>query len=191
MSADSSKGDISKTSPRFKARITGVVYLLYFLTAILAQLLAGRGQTNYGLAANLVSAAFYLALTILFYYLFRPVSTFVSLLAAIVGLTGCVTTVLNLFNLAAQVSPLLFFGPYCLLLGYLIVRSTFLPRILGALMVLAGLGWLTFLVLPAGSHMTAYIEGLGIVAEALLMLWLLTLGINSERWSEQAAKVGE
>jgi hypothetical protein len=191
MSADSSKGGTSKPSPRFKARITGVVYLLYFLTAILAQLLAGRGQTNYGLAANLVSAAFYLALTILFYYLFRPVSTFVSLLAAIVGLTGCVTTVLNLFNLAAQVSPLLFFGPYCLLLGYLIVRSTFLPRILGALMVLAGLGWLTFLVLPAGSHMTAYIEGLGIVAEALLMLWLLTLGINSERWSEQAAKVGE
>jgi hypothetical protein len=58
-------------------------------------------------------------------------------------------------------------------------------------MVLAGLGWLTFLILPAGSHMTAYIEGLGIVAEALLMLWLLTLGVNPERWSEQAAKVRE
>jgi Domain of unknown function (DUF4386) len=191
MSADSSKGGIPTASPRFKARVAGAVYLLYFLTAILAQLLAGRGQTTYALAANLVSVAFYLTLTILFYYLFKPVSTIVSLLAAIVGLAGCLITVLNLFNLAAQVSPLIFFGPYCLLLGYLILRSTFLPRILGALMALAGLGWLTFLILPAGSHMTRYIEGLGIVAEALLMLWLLTLGVNPERWSEQAGEVGE
>jgi hypothetical protein len=31
------------------------------------------------------------------------------------------------------VHPLVFFGFYCLLIGYMIVRSTFLPRILGVL----------------------------------------------------------
>jgi hypothetical protein len=181
MSADPSKGEISQASPRFKARVTGTVYLLYFLTAISAELLVGRGQGTYGLAADLVSIAFYVTLTVLFYYLFKPVNAILSLLAAIISLAGCSITVLNLFHLAAQVSPLLFFGTYCLLLGYLILRSTFLPRILGALMVLAGLGWLTFLILPPTSHVTRYIEVLGIVAEGLLMLWLLTIGVNPQR----------
>ena len=191
MSSDSSKGGISKASPRLKARVTGAAYLLYFLTAISAVLLIGRGQSTYGLVANLISIAFYGTLTVLFYYLFRPVNSILSLLAAVLGLAGCLITVLNLFHLAAQVSPLVFFGPYCLLLGYLILRSTFLPRILGALMVLAGLGWLTFLILPPSSHASGYIETLGIVAEGLLMLWLLVLGVNPERWSEQAAESGQ
>jgi hypothetical protein len=111
MNADPSEGRIPQTSPRFKARVTGAVYLLYFLTAIFAQLLASRGHGSYVLAINLVSIAFYVALTILFYYMFKPVNTIVSLLAAIIGLAGCFITVLNLFDLAAQVSPLLFFGP--------------------------------------------------------------------------------
>jgi hypothetical protein len=66
---------------------------------------------------------------------------------------------------------LVFFAVYCLLIGCLILGSRFLPRFLGALMVLAGLGWLTFLYTPLAEHLSPYIEVLGIVAEASLMLW--------------------
>jgi hypothetical protein len=52
-------------------------------------------------------------------------------------------------------------------------------------MVLAGLGWLTFLYEPLADHLSPYIQALGIVAEALLMLWLLVTGVNAERWREQ------
>lgn len=87
----------------------------------------------------------------------------------------------------AALSPaaLVFFGVYDLLIGWLILGSTFLPRFLGALMVVAGLGWLTFLYEPLADRLSPYVQGLGIIAEALLMLWLLVAGVNVERWHEQ------
>jgi len=67
---------------------------------------------------------------------------------------GCANDVLGLFNVAPyKISSLAFFGPYCLLIGYLIFRSTFLPRILGVLMALAGVGWLIVL-LPLTSQLS-------------------------------------
>ncbi|MGB8659289.1 MAG: hypothetical protein WCD34_02620, partial [Candidatus Acidiferrum sp.] len=72
--------------------------------------------------------AFYIALTLLFFYLFKPVNVSLSLLAALFGFLGCANDVLNLFHRAPyKINSLVFFGPYCLLLGYLIFRSTFLP----------------------------------------------------------------
>jgi hypothetical protein len=82
---------------------------------------------------------------------------------------------------------LVFFGLYCLLIGCLILRSTFLPRLLGVLMVIAGLGWLIFLYPPLAERLFPGIAIVGVAAEALLMLWLLVIGINTERWWEQTA----
>jgi hypothetical protein len=40
---------------------------------------------------------------------------------------------------------------------------------------------------PLGERLFAYIAIVGITAEALLMLWLLIIGVNTDRWREQAA----
>ena len=53
------------------------------------------------------------------------------------------------FSAQAFDAFIVFFGFYCVLLGYLILKSTFLPRIIGALMALAGLGYLTLLAKPS------------------------------------------
>jgi hypothetical protein len=90
---------IVEASPRPKARITGAAYLLYFLTAISAEVFVGRGRLVVYDAVNLIAYAFYMAVTLLFYYMFKPVNRSLSLLAAFFSLAGCANDVLGLFNL--------------------------------------------------------------------------------------------
>src|SRR5208282_2614272 len=81
-------------------------------------------------------------------------------------------------------------GFYCLLIGYLIFRSTFLPRILGALMAFAGLCWLTFLSPGLATHLSPYSLASALLVEALAFMWLLVMGVNDQRWNEQARAAG-
>ena len=85
---------------------------------------------------------------------------------------------------------LVFFGFYALLTGYLIIRSTFLPRILGMLSVAAGLGWLSFLYLPLGHRAFPYVAVFALLGAAALIVWLLVFGVNEQRWKEQAGVAG-
>ena len=241
MSANVLAERTTRVSPRALARITGVVYLLFFMTAVLGALLApeigGPGglsgnatstahsilahenAVRFGWAVGLISTVFYVALMALFYHIFRPVSRGLALLAAFFGLTGCaITAVGSLFQLVSLVildgSPylsvfsgeqrqalallslnvgaqsgtvaLVFFGPFQLVLGYLIFRSSFLPRVVGVLIALAGVGWLTVLWPPLANSLLTPLEVLGFVAEASLMLWLLVVGVNAERWNQRA-----
>jgi hypothetical protein len=169
-----------------RARFTGIVYLLYFLIAILAQVLTGQKHVAVGNATNIVAFVLYFALALLFYYLFKPVNRVVSFIAAFVSIAGCVLGAVAIYYLpAAGISPLIFFAPYCLLIGYLIFRSAFLPHILGVLMLLAGVGLLVYLS-PLVKYLAMYIECLGILAEAALMLWLIVMGVKVQQWKEQA-----
>jgi hypothetical protein len=97
-------------------------------------------------------------------------------------------------ELRAQASSIymVFFGFYCLLIGYLIVRSSFLPRILGVFMVVAGLAYQTFLSPPLAKYLFAYVVApAGTLGELSLILWLLVIGVNPQRWREQASAARE
>jgi hypothetical protein len=82
---------------------------------------------------------------------------------------------------------LVFFGFYCLLIGYLVYSSTFLPRALGVGMVIAGIGWLTFLWPPLARALSPYNMLPGVIGEGALTIWLIAAGVNAERWRERAA----
>jgi hypothetical protein len=83
---------------------------------------------------------------------------------------------------------LVFFGLHCFGVGYLIFRSTFMPRIVGALMMFAGIGWLTFLFPALANSLAPFNIIPGGIGELSLTLWLLVKGINVQRWREQEAR---
>ena len=91
---------IADASSRPRARITGVVYLFYFLTAVGGEfflkglvvhgdaaatannILAHQSLFRLGLATGLIATACYVTVTALFYGLFKPVNRTLSLIAA-------------------------------------------------------------------------------------------------------------
>jgi len=159
--------------PALQARAIGAVYLVYFVVALLSLVVFKQ-------ALGLVSVAIYVAVTLLFYILLRPVRHRLALLATAFSLAGQALAVLFHQSAAGLVCD----GLFLILLGFLIVRSTFLPRPLGVLIVLAGLGWLTFAVPALSGRIHTYVEGLGFVAEVALMVWLLVVGVDLVRWRQ-------
>ena len=82
---------------------------------------------------------------------------------------------------------LVFFGLWCALIGFLIFRSAFMPKILGALLAISGVGWMVYLAPPLANRLFfPYISSASAVGEIPVMLWLLIAGVNSQRWREQA-----
>jgi len=69
-----------------RARATGAVYLLYFVTVIFAALLVGRVPVAYSDVANLIANAGYVAVTLLLYQMLKPVSRNLALLAVMISL---------------------------------------------------------------------------------------------------------
>jgi len=95
-------GEVS-TGPR--ARLTGGVYLVYFVTAIVGAVLVSRGLGVAGKFVEVVSTVCYLVVTLLFYGLFKPVSGGLSMLAAVFSLGGCVFMFLGVFHLERRANP--------------------------------------------------------------------------------------
>ncbi len=87
---------------------------------------------------------------------------------------------------------LIFFGCVCPLLGTLIVRSGFLPRVIGVLMMLAGAGYLIdgfalILSPPFADRLFPWILLPSFIGESSLALWLLLRGVDETRWHARVA----
>jgi len=237
---------ITATSPRLKARIAGLLYLIVIVGGIFAEIFVrGRlvvhgdaaatahnivGQEllyRLGFAAEIFYCACNVPLILIFYDLFKVVNRNVALLVVFFSLVG---TAVESVSLLAHFAPLVllgggrylsaftveqlqaaaymslqlfeygfaiclvFFGFYCLSIGYLIFRSTFFPRIIGVLLVIQGLLYLTnsfanFLAPGIAARVFPYLAA-SAVAEISLCLWLLVMGVNVQRWKEQASAAG-
>lgn len=173
---------IREVPPRFTARAVGIFYLLAICTAVFAEFIVPR---SLGMAAVIIPVACYAVVTLLLYAIFRPVNPALALIAMFAQLIALTFEALRLspggVNLAMA-----FHGIFCLLIGYLIFRSIFMPRFLGALIALAGLIWLIYLLPSLADRLAPYNSAVGILGEALPMLWLLIMGVNSRQWKTQA-----
>lgn len=83
-----------------------------------------------------------------------------------------------------------FLVPHVFILGYLIVRSGYFPKVLGILFLIAGLGYLvdtTALLLSPSYDTTPGIIAMAIaVAEIAFPVWLLVKGVNIDGWQHRA-----
>jgi hypothetical protein len=84
---------------------------------------------------------------------------------------------------------LIFFGCVCLVQGYLIFKSGFLPKTIGVLMALAGLSYLTnsitLLLAPTYAEMVVPVLALALLGELALSLWLIVKAVNVPKWNEK------
>jgi Domain of unknown function (DUF4386) len=237
---------IAGASPRLKARIAGLLYLIIIVGGIFAEMFV-RGRLivhgdaaatahnimahellyRLGFAAELFYCSCNVPLTLIFYDLFKVVNRNVALLVVFFSLVGTAIESVSLLGhfaplillgggrhlsvfTAAQLQAgaylslqlfeygfaiaLVFFGFFCLSIGYLIFRSTFLPRIIGVLLAIEGVCYLAnsfayFLAPGIAARVFAFLE-VSAVGEISLCLWLLVVGLNAERWQEQAGATG-
>lgn len=216
------------------ARFAGLLYLLIFAGGIFAQfivrqclivpadavttadnIVAAEAVFRMGIGGDLLMLLSDVALAVVFYFLLRPVSNALAMLAAVFRLTQAAVIGSSLVNLFYALNLLhspalltgvgaeqlllylnahaigyavamIFFGINCLLTGYLVFRSGYFPKVLGILLVIAGLAYLSDsfaqVLLTDYAAYKALFESvaipLAVVGEFAMTLWLLIRGVN-------------
>ncbi len=174
-----------QTNPRRFARIAGVFYLLTFVFGLTGL----RASGHLRLVANILGAVVYYVVTVLLYYLYKPVSRAGSLATALFSFVALTLGLLSDFGvMKPPFNTLVLFGAYCLGLGVLTLKATFLPRAIGVLLIVAGLGWLTYVSPPLTEKLGVLAIAPGMIGEAALTFWLLAAGVNPERWRAQSTQ---
>jgi hypothetical protein len=184
--------------------------------ATAANLLASESLFRLGLVSDAAIVLSELALTAVLYFLLRPAGRTLALTATFARLGMTVLQAANLVPQLAAItllsstpspSPLatelamillqvhglgvhvweLLFALHCLLVGVLVFRSGFLPRVFGVLMGLASCGYALNgfgnLLAPGSGPVFAAIAGLtAVLGEVPFVLWLLIKGADEARW---------
>lgn len=193
--------------------------------ATAANIAAQEGQFRIAIACFFVVLICDVFIAWALYLLLKKTDPHLSLLAALFRLTYTVAQIGVVLNLASALriasSPnifgalaqgpwpyfflaehdagfaltLIFFGIHLLLLGTLIVRSSFLPSLIGVLVMIAGAGYVIdgFSEILGFDYAGVANAGLFIVilpaliGEGALMLWLLIRGVNTQKWRAAGA----
>lgn len=231
-----------ESSPQFYARIGGVLYLLNivlgFFSVAVRNKITGSGEAaataanlasmeslwRLGIAAEFVALLCAIGLGTIYYFLLRPVSKELNLLATFIRVVAIAVQAVVVLNLVAALFPLgnaaylkaftldqlyalvrlaikshsygfglalLLFGSCFLVHGRLIFESEFLPKILGVLIQIAGVCYLThsfalFLAPTFADRLFPVILLPAFVGEMSLCLWLIFKGVDASRWRERA-----
>lgn len=230
-----------ETSPQVYARLGGALYLIIIALGIFGQAFvrdkmivagdAGATASNitameplwrFGIAAEFLAIICTIALAMIYYFLLKPVSKEINLLATLFRLISIAVQAVAVLSLITALFPLgdaaylkaftpdqlhsmtslavrshangyaialLFTGCTFLFHGYLIFKSDYLPKALGVLIQVAGLGYLTngfaLILYPAVANLVFLVIILPVfVGETSLSLWLLFKGINVGKWNE-------
>jgi Domain of unknown function (DUF4386) len=226
-------------SPQPYARFAGVLYLVIILLGLFGEMFV-RGTLvvsgdaaatannifsaqflwSSGIAGDVLMHVFDVPVIVILYFLLRPASESLALLATLINLVQTAVLAANKLNLlvplflledagylkvfsAEQLHALsylaikahgygfgiglIFFGFACLVRGYLIFRSGYLPRTLGVLMAIAGLSYLvnSFALILAPSFATQIFPGVllpAFIGELSFCLWLIVKGVNTGKW---------
>lgn len=189
------------------ARIAGAFYLVNIVAGAFAigyvssaapTFQSNEGLYRAGIAAHLIVTLTNPVLMVIFYELFKVVNRRLALLGAFFGLVATAIEGVSVFVLvqhpvvAAYDVYTAFFGFSLVVFGYLVYRSTFLPRAIGVLLVIDGAGYLAYSfadILAPGfaSHLVPWIQLPILAGEGSLTVWLLVAGVNAARWHERAA----
>lgn len=92
-------------------------------------------------------------------------------------------------------TALIFFGVECVILGYLIFRSDYMPRSIGVLMGIGGVCYVinSFALIlspPLSSRLFPAVLIPSLIAELSLALWLLVKGVKTQQWDEHVHSPG-
>jgi len=160
-----------------------IAWLFYAL--LLRSLLRPAGRALASTMLALVLAAVPL-------YMLNQAHAYGALLSATSGALDRVGLYLELQRFGA-LSAGIFFGLWLVPLGLLVLRSGFLPKTIGILLLVGSPGYLILFVqgfLVPESEPTLWSNPFLAVthlAELSLLLWLLVRGVNVDRWEERAA----
>jgi len=173
--------------PRRNARLAGALWLVVIAVSVIS-VITQAGQPRLAFAANQFAGVCYLGVTVLLYELFKPVSGLLARFAAYCGLAGVASGAAA--SLIQSTPPnrgfyvaMVLFGVQVISIGYLIMRSSLIPRILGLLLALGGSSYVinsftNFLSPSLGAHLGPFIIPIAILGEGALTLWLLVKTVN-------------
>jgi hypothetical protein len=218
------------------ARMAGVLYLIYILTTMIAQvsrtklivfedavataknILASEWLFRIGFMSDVLAGVLFLLAAWALYVLLKPVNKNIALLFLLLNLGGAAVQCINMLNLFSAVLLLsgadylkvfqadqlqalalfllnlhkngfmiaqLFYGVWLFPLGYLVFKSGYLPRILGAMLMVECFGWLIypfqFFLFPSYIVISYLSFAIGFIGEFSLTLWLLIMGAKDQK----------